>query len=442
MKRFQFLFRCYLAALGGILVWCVLTYGQNTNTITVQAPAGGAETVTTVVTTAPPALSFGLHKIPELERQWLGIPGWQYLASLIYVVLAFIIAKIFDWFVTVQLKKVAARTKWKLDDLLIQLLHGPVRMLVLVILLQGGLDLYRWPGLVEKWLKNGLKVLLVCSLTYALIKLVDVIARYWRGRSTHTDKSFNDLFFPMLSKTLKVFIVIMAVLVTLDNLGFNIRTLLAGVSVGGLALGLAAQDTVGNLFGAASVFVDKPFKIGDFVNSNGVSGSVEEIGLRSTRLRNPDGHLITVPNKTMGNSTITNVTRRPNIKTTMNIGITYDMPVGKLERATAILKEIYGGSQMTHDLIVGFNQFADNALNILVIHWWKGVDYKEYVAGMHGLNLEVKRRFDDEGIAFAFPSRTVYLRQDGEWRMQLPLDQGSGMGRGPDGDGNGDVRGP
>jgi MscS family membrane protein len=403
-----------------MLAWCVLSYGQVTNTTTVK---GTGETVSTVVTKSAPALSFGLDKVPELNRAWLGIPAWQYIASLIYVVLAFLVAKIFDWLVSVQLKKVAAKTKWKLDDLLIELLHGPVRMLVLVLLLQLGLDLYRWPAAVETWLKKGLYVLLACSMTYMLVKVVDLVARYWRGRAGHADRAMNDLFFPMISKTLKVFILIMAVLVTLDNLGFNIRTLLAGVSISGLALGLAAQDTVGNLFGAAAVFVDKPFKIGDLIQTENVNGVVEEIGLRSTRVRNPDGHLITVPNKTMGNATITNITRRPNIKTTLNIGVTYDTPAGKVQKAVNILREIYGGHAMTHDLIVGFNQFGDSALNIQVIHWWKGLDFKEYVAGMQDLNLKVKGRFDEEGIGFAFPSRTVYLRQENEWRVQLPDEQ-------------------
>jgi MscS family membrane protein len=233
----------------------------------------------------------------------------------------------------------------------------------------------------------------------------------------------------MLSKSLKAFILIMAVLVTLDNLGFNIRTLLAGVSISGLALGLAAQDTVGNLFGAAAVFVDKPFKIGDLIQTDGVNGTIEEIGLRSTRVRNPDGHLITVPNKTMGNATITNITRRPNIKSTLNIGIAYETPAGKVQQAVDILREIYSGNPMTHDLIVGFNQFGDSALNIQVIHWWKGLDYKEYVKGMQELNLAVKRRFDEEMIGFAFPSRTVYLRQDSDWHLQLLGNQGEIGGR-------------
>ena len=412
MNRFQsILFRCYFVLMLGLLAWSVLTYAQPAN-----PPAVRVE----VRPEAPTTLSFGLHRVPEFRYEVIGIPIWQYIASAIYVALAFLVARVFDNIATVQLRKLAGRTKWKVDDWFVELLHGPVRMLVLVVMLQMGLNLYRWPGWMEKWLKNGLNILLACSITYAIIRLVDLLATYWRNRpaAQAADKTFNELLVPLVSKTLKALILIMALLVTLDNIGFNIRTLLAGVSISGLALGLAAQDTIGNLFGAAAVFVDKPFKIGDMVKSGDVQGTVEEIGLRSTRLRNPDGHLITVPNKTMGNATITNITRRPNIKTTMNIGLTYDMSVEKVERAVAILKEAFGTHPMTQDLIIGFNQFADNALNIQLIHWWKGLDYKEYLAGLQELNLKVKRQFDAEGISFAFPSRTIYLRQEGDWNVQ------------------------
>jgi MscS family membrane protein len=218
--------------------------------------------------------------------------------------------------------------------------------------------------------------------------------------------------FSLASKTIKGFIVVVAVLVTSQNLGLNITAMIASLSIGGLALGLAAQDTVANLFGAVAVYLDKPFKVGDWVRIDSISGSVESIGLRSTRLRNPDGHLITVPNKTMGNATITNVTLRPNIKTEMNIGITYDTPAEKVTRALEILKEVYGSHPMTQDLIVSFNRFGDSALNINVVHWWRTTDFRAYLAGMQELNLTVKKRFDAEKIEFAFPTQTLYVKRD------------------------------
>ena len=164
---------------------------------------------------------------------------------------------------------------------------------------------------------------------------------------------------------------VVAILGTTQNLGLDITAMLASLSIGGLALGLAAQDTVANLFGAVAVFVDKPFRVGDQIKLDGIDGVVESIGLRSTRVRNLDGFLITVPNKTMGNATITNVSRRPTIKTEINIGLTYDTSLAKMKHALEILDDVYRKHPMTHDLVVGFNKFADSALNISVVHWWK-----------------------------------------------------------------------
>ena len=180
---------------------------------------------------------------------------------------------------------------------------------------------------------------------------------------------------------------------------------------------MAAQDTLANLFGAVAVFVDKPFRLGDRVKLDSIDGTVEAIGMRSTRIRNLDGHLITVPNKTMGNTIITNVTKRPNIKTEMNLGVTYDTSTPKLKRALEILDEIYTSHPMTADLVISFNKFADSSLNILVVHSWNSTDQKAYLAGMQALNLQIKERFDAEGISFAFPTQTLYVKQDSDWRF-------------------------
>ena len=411
------IYRFFLGVLALFCCWTVLRAAEpDGTTVTVQSPAP----IEQVIVERPnAALSFGLDRMAALQSKVLQIPLWQYLATLIYVLLAWLVARFIDYLLTVQLKKFTGKDKSEVADWLVGLLHSPMRLLVFVLLLSFGLNFFVWPEWLERWIRGSFKVILAVSLTYLGLKVVDVLARYWRGKlAQRMDKSFNDVLVPMVSKSIKAFIVIMAVLVTLDNLNFNIRTLLAGVSIGGLAFGLAAQDTVGNLFGAVAVFLDKPFKIGDRIKLGEVDGVVEEMGLRSTRIRNLDGHLITVPNKTMGNSTITNITRRPNIKTVMNIGVTYDTPAGKLRQALDILAEVYKKHPETHDVIIGFNQFADSSLNINVIHWWKTVDFKLYMAGMQEMNLEIKRRFDESKISFAFPSRTVYLRQDNDWRVQ------------------------
>jgi MscS family membrane protein len=223
--------------------------------------------------------------------------------------------------------------------------------------------------------------------------------------------------FPILRKTFKIFVVVVAVLVTSQNLGMNVTGLLASLSIGGLAVGLAAQDTLSNLFGAVAIFADKPFRVGDRILLDSIDGTVEAIGLRSTRVRNQDGYLVSIPNKNMASANIVNVSKRPNIKTVMNIGLTYDTPSHDIERAMQTIEQIYRPHPKTADLLISFNKFESSSLNILVVHWWNSTDFKEYLLGFQKLNLELKRQFDEIGINFAFPSQTVYLRQDSQWRV-------------------------
>jgi len=251
-----------------------------------------------------------------------------------------------------------------------------------------------------------------------VLKAVDLLVEYWRRRLlTEEDKTFNEQFLPIIRKSLKVFLVIVAVLLVSQNLGLNITSILASLSIGGLALGLAAQDTIANLFGAVAIFIDKPFRIGDRIRLDSVDGVVEAIGLRSTRVRNLDGDLINIPNKTMGGATITNISRRPTIRTEMNFGLTYDTPPDKVKRALMILEEIYRSHPMTRDLLVSFNKFGDSALNIMVVHWWNGTDQKAYFAGMQQLNLAIMQRFGTEKIEMAFPTQTLYVKPDSAWGL-------------------------
>src|SRR6266536_3887597 len=423
-QKLEWIVRIYVFALAALLFWAVWTEAQTntvptTNSATRRATAGAADRGRSISIVNKEQLTFGLDQIEVLNHQWpSGIPLWQYFASLIYIFLAFCVSKLLDSLTRVWLKKWAERTKTKFDDLLIGLLSGPVKIVVFVIFLKIGLEVFDWGKVINNILDKGLKIIVAATITYAVLKLIDLLMGYWKERAAvETDRTFDEQLFPIIRKTLKVFVTVVAVLVTSQNLGFDITAAIAGLSVGGLALGLAAQDTVANLFGAVAIFIDKPFRIGDRIQLDTVDGMVETIGLRSTRLRSLDGHLITIPNKTMGNATITNVTRRPNIKTLMDIAITYDTPTEKVNRALQILKEVYKDHPQTFDCLISFNKFADSALNIQVVHWWNSTDYKEYLAGLQAMNLTVKERFDKEGISFAFPTQTLYVKQDSEWRL-------------------------
>lgn len=430
--RFNICLNASVAICAGWLLWSVGTMAQT-------SPAGANPAPVALEKTAPGAgqagpakagkirneneawLTFGLNRIDALQQPVLGNPLWQYVASVIYILLALLLSKLLDFVVGARLKKWAKRTKTELDDILLDLIHGPIKIVSFVLLLHIGLQVFHWPEWLESWLRTGLQLVVACSLTYMVLKLIDLLMAHWKQREESTgDRLLDEQLFPIVRKSLKVFVLVVAILLTSQNLGLNITSVIASLSIGGLALGLAAQDTLANLFGAVSVFVDKPFRMGDRIKLDSVDGVVEAIGMRSTRVRNLDGHLITIPNKTMGNATITNVTRRPNIKTEMKIGLTYDTSTEKMRQALAMLEEIYRKHPMTRDLIVSFNEFADSSLNILVVHWWGSTDYKAYLAGMQELNLTIKQRFEAAGINMAYPTQTLYLKQDSAWQLHSP----------------------
>jgi MscS family membrane protein len=436
-RKFQWVYRGFLFFFCAMLVWSVWrSSAQNTSAVaatnshamtvsagvtnnSIVAKASASVTQTNAPPPTPEWIKTLAKDYPFLQHEFWGNELWKYLFSLVYIFLAFYVAKFVDYATRVWLKRWAEKTQTQFDDLLLELLNGPIKVVCFVIFLRIGLDVFQWPGVVQSILNKGFTLVVAISLTYMALKFIDLVMGYWHHRAKPDDNHFDKQLYPIIRKTLKVFIVAVAVLVTLDNMGVNITAAIASLSIGGLAVGLAAQDTLGNLFGAVAVFVDKPFRIGDRIQLDAVDGTVESIGLRSTRVRNLDGHLITIPNKTMGNATITNITRRPNIKTEMNIGLTYDTSPEKIRRALKILEEIYRSEPMTSDVIVSFNKFADSALNILVVHWWNSTDHRAHLVGMQRMNLEIKERFDAEGIEFAFPTQTIYIKQDNSARAAM-----------------------
>jgi len=413
--RFEWCYRLGLAVFLAIAFWAVWSNAQvATNTTASVAAATNSQPGLVKIKLSEHALTFGLDRIEFLREQTvLEQPLWKYLASLIYIALAFCAAWLLDWIVNGWLKRLAAKTETKYDDLILELLRGPVKVVAFVIFLNIGLGIFEWPARAQNYISRAFILIVAGSVAYVALKVVDLLLGVWREKIVSPqDKAFADQLLPFVSKVVKTALIIAAVLLTTENLGVDIKTLLAGLSVGGLALGLAAQDTVANLFGAVAIFLDKPFHIGDRIKVEGVDGTVETIGLRSTCVRSLDGHHVTIPNKLMGNAIITNITRRPTIKTEMNFGLTYDTPAEKVKRATVLLEEIFRANPRTGDLLISFNKFADSALNLLVVHVWNGTDAKQHFAEMQELNLQIKARFDAEKIEFAFPTQTVYLKSD------------------------------
>lgn len=367
--------------------------------------------------------SFGLDHVPGLQyRPFSGIPLWQFAASLVYIFLSFALSRFADYLIGVKARQWARKTSTQLDDLLLQLLRGPAKLVIFVVLLHIGIRVYAWPDALADAFSKILKVVVAISVTYVMVKSVDVVIQLWRHRHVEADDDLAGReLLPLIRRTLQVFVVVVATLVTADNLGMNVTGIIASLSIGGLAVGLAAQDTLGNLFGAMAILMDKPFRVGDRIQVGSVDGFVETIGFRSTRVRNLDGHLVAIPNKEIGNSTIINIQLRPNIRTVMTFGLTYETSPEMVERATQVLRAVYSEHPKTKDVWISFTQFGTSSLNIQVIHWWADTDYQAYLAGMQAMNLEIQRRFTYERIDFAFPTQTVWLKAQSDRVVPEPI---------------------
>jgi MscS family membrane protein len=235
----------------------------------------------------------------------------------------------------------------------------------------------------------------------------------------------DSTFVQMIRLITRVVVIVVGAIYLLRALsGKPLSALLAGLGIGGLAVALAAQDTLKNFFGSIMIMLDKPFSVGQRVLVESYDGVVENIGFRSTRVRTLTGHLVTVPNEKMATNAIENVGRRPSIRRLTNITITYDTPPDKVERALEIIREILDNHEgMNPDFPprVYFSEFNDASLNIMMIYWYFPADYWAYMEFTEKVNLKIMRAFEKEGIEFAFPTTTTYLAHDERRPLHLNI---------------------
>ncbi len=266
------------------------------------------------------------------------------------------------------------------------------------------------------------------ALFWFLLNLVRLIDERLRRFAATTESTIDDMLTPLVGKTMRVFIGAIGVIVILQNLtGVQIAPLLASLGIGGLAVALAAKDTIGNFFGTLTILFDKPFQVGERIVIEGQDGTVESVGFRSTRIRTLEGNLVTIPNEKVVNSVLENIGRRPNIRWLAHIGLPYDSPPEKVEQAVEILRELLENHEGMHPDLpprVYFNGFNDWSLNITVVLWYHPPDWWSYQAWLQRTCLEIMRRFAAEGIEFAFPSQTVYVAGDDRRRLQLRMSDG------------------
>lgn len=200
-------------------------------------------------------------------------------------------------------------------------------------------------------------------------------------------------------------------LLALDQLGFNITALVAGLGIGGAALALAVQNILGDLFASLSIVLDKPFVVGDFIVVDSLRGTVEHVGLKTTRVRSLDGELLVFSNADLLRSRIRNYKRMVERRVECTLGITYDTPAEKLRRIPDWLREIVESQPKARLERAHFKLYGDSGLVIEYVYHVLGPDYNLYMDTQQAINLAIHERFAREQIRFAYPTRTLYLQQ-------------------------------
>ncbi|MBW1925284.1 MAG: mechanosensitive ion channel family protein [Deltaproteobacteria bacterium] len=350
-----------------------------------------------------------------LQYQILGNSLWRLLALFGIILISLLAGKV----ARVLLTRIGLRFEARNRRIIAVTLKAVGRGAVLLMAAAGialGLALLELRGWVAEASETVSGILVSVGVGYFLYWLVDIPTTWLSTLAGRTETKLDDMLVPIVRKSLRVTVVILVLVQVAQILSDKpITSIIAGLGIGGLAFALAAQDTIKNFFGSVVLFADKPFEMGDRIVVEGHDGVVEEVGLRSTKVRTLDGHLVTIPNGELANKIIRNIGKRPYIRRVANLTITYDTPPEKVERAVEIVKEIledHEGMDPELPARVYFSEFNADALNILVIYWYHPPNYWDYMAFTERFNKAVFEKFLEEGIEFAFPTQTLYLAGD------------------------------
>ena len=338
---------------------------------------------------------------------------WQWLGLVVGLVLAWIVGRLAGRLTSWVLRRLVSRTDVTWDDEIVRRLHAPLTFgwtIGIVWTTRSGLDL---PEKIHALMGRGLRAAMVLGIFWGLLRAVDVVAAALGHSEWSKSNPSSRSLVHLGGRVAKTLIAAMGVITVVADLGYPVASLIAGLGVGGVALALASQKTVENLFGAFSIGFDQPFRIGDFVRLENMVGTIETLGLRSTRIRTLDRTLVTIPNSALSEMKTESFTARDRIRLACTIGVEYGTTAAQmrqvLEGLGGVLKE--HPKFWTEGYMVRFKEFGASSLDIEVMAWFTTADWNEFVAIREEILLSFMEVVEKAGASFAFPSQTVYVRQ-------------------------------
>jgi small-conductance mechanosensitive channel len=336
-------------------------------------------------------------------------PGVLAAAAAFMVTLA--MARFFRFHILAYLKRISTKTKTDIDNLLLDLIEKIPWTFYVLISFFVAFRLADVPSVLSDTLWYAILAVLVYYMVRAVYIIIDFsrdfIIKKRKAADPHEDISLIEL----LARLLKYSMWFVAFLLILSNAGVDITTLIAGMGVGGLAIALAAQNVLGDIFSAFSIYFDKPYKVGDFIMIGSDMGTVEKIGIKTTRIKTLNGWELVVENKEMSSSRVNNFGRFPRRRVVYDIGVTYQTPVERMREIPVMVKKIIDDQEMTTYDRVHFKKFGDFSLVFEIVYYVESPDYNLYMDKQQAINLSIMEAFKAQGIEFAYPTQTLFLEK-------------------------------
>jgi MscS family membrane protein len=348
-----------------------------------------------------------------LDMTFLGIPAMRWIMAAAYMAGGFVVGVVASWICKNILGRIFAKTKMRIDDILLASIQGPLVAIIVFLGIRMGIDEMTVEPGVAPWINKAIVILIAFAVARALQKLLDgLIEEYLVPYVQKTEGNLDDQLLPILRKTANVVVYVIAAIFAIREAGYDIGALLAGLGIGGVAIALAAKDTLSNFFGSVSVFVDRPFMINDRVKVAGYDGMIVEIGIRTSRLKTLDNRIVTLPNSVFSAGAIENVSSEPSTKVASVVEL--DPSIGSVgaARAVEVLREVADArSGLEPGTIASLTGFGDSSYKFTYIVFVK--KDADYFGTLNELNLEMLKRLEKEKLPLATPTRLLVGKGEG-----------------------------
>ncbi|MCK4386597.1 MAG: mechanosensitive ion channel family protein [Candidatus Pacebacteria bacterium] len=338
---------------------------------------------------------------------FLGNSVLDYLIALGLFAAFCVVFRIFQKIILKRLEKLAGKTETEIDDILIEAVRSLTPPFYYFVSLYLVLPFLVISAGVLGFIKGVLVILIMYQIIKSLQIVIDYIFEKLAGKK---EDAGTKLAFAYLGKFVKIAVWVLGILLVLSNLGVNVNSLLAGLGIGGVAFAFAFKNILGDLFSSFVIFFDKPFLPGDFIMMGDIKGTVQKIGIKTTRLRARTGEEIIVANQALTSAKLFNYKNIEERKATFSFGVTYETATEKLKEIPQMVAEIISGMEKTRFERAHFNRFDDSALNFDVLYFMTVRDYAKYLDTQQAINLKILEKFEKEGIEMAYPTRTVYSK--------------------------------